>query len=37
MKVALYTRVSTHMQAEKGISLGAQKDTLIKYCNDNRL
>ena len=35
MKVAIYTRVSTQMQAEKGISLEAQKDTLIKYCNDN--
>ena len=37
MKVAIYTRVSTQMQAEKGISLEAQKETLIKYCNDNRL
>lgn len=35
MKVAIYTRVSTHMQAEKGISLEAQKETLIKYCDDN--
>ena len=35
MKVAIYTRVSTQMQAEKGISLDAQKDILIKYCNDN--
>ena len=35
MKVAIYTRVSTHMQVEKGISLEAQKETLIKYCNDN--
>lgn len=35
MKVAIYTRVSTHMQAEKGISLEAQKETLIKYCNDH--
>lgn len=37
MKVAIYTRVSTQMQAEKGISLDAQKDILIKYCNNNRL
>lgn len=35
MKVAIYTRVSTQMQAEKGISLDAQKDILIKYCQDN--
>ena len=37
MKVAIYTRVSTQMQAEKGISLEAQKETLIKYCIDKRL
>ncbi len=37
MKVAIYIRVSTSMQAEKGISLEAQKETLIKYCNDNRI
>lgn len=37
MKVAIYTRVSTQMQAEKGISLEAQKEILIKYCIDNRL
>lgn len=37
MKVAIYIRVSTNMQAEKGISLEAQKETLIKYCNDNRI
>ena len=35
MKVAIYTRVSTHMQVEKGISLEAQKETLIKYSDDN--
>lgn len=35
MNVAIYTRVSTQMQAEKGISLEAQKETLIKYCDDN--
>ena len=35
MKVAIYTRISTHMQAEKGISLEAQKETLIKYCNNH--
>ncbi len=35
MKVAIYTRVSTQMQADKGVSLDAQKDILIKYCNDN--
>ena len=35
MKVAIYTRVSTHMQAEKGISLDAQKNELIEYCNKN--
>ena len=34
MNVALYTRVSTHMQAEKGISLEAQEEILAKYCND---
>ena len=37
MKVAIYPRVSTPIQAEKGISLEAQKETLIKYCNDNRV
>ena len=36
MKVAIYTRVSTQMQAEKGISLDAQKNELIEYCNKNR-
>lgn len=35
MKVAIYTRVSTQMQAEKGISLDAQKNELIEYCNKN--
>lgn len=35
MKVAIYTRVSTQMQAEKGVSLDAQKCELIEYCNRN--
>ena len=35
MKVAIYTRVSTQMQAEKGISLDAQVNELIEYCNRN--
>lgn len=35
MKVAIYTRVSTQMQAEKGVSLDAQKNELIEYCNKN--
>lgn len=35
MKVAIYTRVSTQMQADKGISLDAQKNELIEYCNKN--
>ena len=35
MKVAIYTRVSTQMQAEKGISLDAQENELIEYCNKN--
>lgn len=35
MKVAIYTRVSTQMQVEKGISLDAQKNELIEYCNKN--
>lgn len=35
MKVAIYTRVSTQMQAEKGISLDAQKNELVEYCNKN--
>lgn len=35
MKVAIYTRVSTHMQAEKGVSLDAQKNELVEYCNKN--
>ena len=33
MKVAIYTRVSTQMQAEKGVSLDAQKNELVEYCN----
>lgn len=37
MKVAIYTRVSTQMQVEKGVSLDAQKCELIEYCNKNRL
>lgn len=35
MKVAIYTRVSTQMQAEKGISIDAQKNELIEYYNKN--
>lgn len=35
MKVAIYTRVSTQMQADKGVSLDAQKCELIEYCNKN--
>lgn len=35
MKVAIYTRVSTQMQAENGVSLDAQKSELIEYCNKN--
>lgn len=35
MKVAIYTRVSTQMQVDKGVSLDAQKDELIEYCNKN--
>ena len=35
MKVAIYTRVSTQMQVEKGVSLDAQKCELIEYCNKN--
>lgn len=35
MKVAIYPRVSTQMQAEKGVSLDAQKYELIEYCNRN--
>lgn len=33
MKVAIYTRVSTQMQVNKGVSLDAQKNELIEYCN----
>lgn len=32
MKAALYVRVSTHMQAEEGYSIGAQKERLKEYC-----
>lgn len=35
MKVAIYTRVSTQMQAEKGVSLDAQKNELVEYCKKN--
>lgn len=35
MKVAIYTRVSTKMQVEKGISLEAQENELIEYCEKN--
>jgi len=32
MKAALYVRVSTHMQAEEGYSIGAQKERMKEYC-----
>ena len=32
MLVAIYIRVSSHMQVERGHSLEAQKQTLIQYC-----
>lgn len=35
MKVAIYTRVSTKMQVEKGVSLEAQENEMIEYCNRN--
>lgn len=35
MKVALYTRVSTDEQVEKGNSLDAQKRRLYEYCYNN--
>lgn len=35
MKVAIYTRVSTQKQAENGVSLDAQKNELVEYCNKN--
>lgn len=35
MKVAIYTRVSTSMQVENGVSLDAQKEKLIEYCKSN--
>ena len=35
MKIAIYTRVSTQMQVENGVSLDAQKNELIEYCNKN--
>lgn len=35
LKVAIYPRVSTQMQKENGISLDAQKNELIEYCNKN--
>ena len=35
MKAALYTRVSTDEQVEKGFSLEAQKRRLIEFCNKN--
>lgn len=35
MKAALYTRVSTDEQVEKGFSLDAQKKRLMEYCLQN--
>lgn len=35
MKAALYTRVSTDEQVEKGFSLDAQKRRLMEYCASN--
>lgn len=35
MRAALYTRVSTDEQVEKGFSLEAQKRRLIEFCNTN--
>lgn len=37
MKAALYIRVSTNQQATEGVSLQAQKQRLIKYCEFNGL
>lgn len=34
-RAALYIRVSTELQAEKGTSLDDQRDTLTKYCEKN--
>lgn len=35
IKVALYIRVSTHEQAEKGFSIEAQEEQLRQYCKQN--
>lgn len=35
IKVAIYTRVSTKMQVEKGISLDAQENELVEWCKKN--
>ena len=35
--VALYCRVSTEEQAKFGFSIDAQKNALIKYCEENKL
>lgn len=35
MLVAIYVRVSSYIQATKGISLEAQKNVLIEYCVEN--
>src|SRR5688572_18985346 len=35
MRIAIYLRVSTDMQAEDGYSLRAQRATLIDYCRVN--
>lgn len=37
MKAALYIRVSTNQQATEGVSLKAQRQRLIKYCEFNGL
>jgi site-specific DNA recombinase len=34
IRVAIYTRVSTEEQAKEGFSLEAQRDVLIKFCNE---
>lgn len=34
-KVALYSRVSTQEQRDKGLSVAAQRQALVKYCEDN--
>lgn len=36
MKVAIYIRVSTHMQVEKRNFFRGPKRILIEYCSDNK-